>query len=120
MEGEAVRLNCGWKWQEGPRKWVLFVTRVRGLGWRGSGTTALAMSSLFSVVTVCSARNKSAKGSRWLLTLSKMGAGCQRTACCCSGELSPPHVMLLVPCSGLVAAGDEADGSPSREGEEER
>lgn len=27
--------------------------------------------------------------------------------------------MLLVPCSGLVAAGDEADGSPSREGEEE-
>ena len=43
----------------------------------GRGTiAALLMSSLFSDVTVHSARNKSAKGSRWLLSLSKMGAGC--------------------------------------------
>lgn len=28
---EAERSNCGWKWVEGPRKWVLFVIWMRGL-----------------------------------------------------------------------------------------
>lgn len=41
----------------------------------GTGTiAALLMSSLFSDVTVRSARNESAKGLRWLPSLSKMGA----------------------------------------------
>lgn len=30
----------------------------------------------------------------------------------CLLPLSPLHAMLLVPCSGLVAAGGEADGRP--------
>lgn len=71
------------------------------------------MSSLFSDVTVRSARNKSAKGSRWLLSVSKMGAGCQNTACCCcSEEFSPLPVTLLVACSGLAAAEGETDREP--------
>lgn len=81
----------------------------------GRGTvTALPMSSLCSDVTVRSARNKSAKGSRWLLSPSKTGAGCQKTACCCcSEEFGPLRVVLLVACSGLAAAGGETDrGTP--------
>lgn len=67
----------------------------------------------FPDVTVCSARNKSAKGSRWLLSLSKMGAGCQKTACCCySEEFSPLPVVLFVACLGLAAAGGETDQEP--------
>lgn len=77
----------------------------------GRGTVAaLLMSSLFSDVAVRSARNESAKGSRWLLSLSKTGAGCQKTArCCCSEEFGPLRVVLLVACSGLAAAGGEPD-----------
>lgn len=43
-----------------------------------------------------------------------MGAGCQEAACCCSEELSPRLVVLLVARSGLAAAGDDTAGKPLR------